>query len=67
MQIPCIERNAFGAVKSITAARIELARQSQPRVSLDEVIQTMYLTGKDISFKYKETALGGLAELNLER
>lgn len=67
VQIPCIERNAFGAVKAITAARIALARQSQPRVSLDEVIQTMYLTGKDISFKYKETALGGLAELKLDR
>lgn len=66
VQIPCIERNAFGAVKAITAARMALARQSQPRVSLDEVIQTMYLTGKDISFKYKETALGGLAELKLD-
>lgn len=66
VQIPCIERNAFGAVKAITAARIALKRQSQPRVSLDEVIKTMYITGKDISFKYKETALGGLAELQLD-
>ncbi len=66
VQIPCIERNAFGAVKAITAARIALKRQSLPRVSLDEVIKTMYLTGKDISFKYKETALGGLAELSLD-
>lgn len=67
VQIPCIERNAFGAVKAVTAARIALQRQSQPRVSLDEVIKTMYLTGKDISFKYKETALGGLAKLRLDR
>lgn len=66
VQIPCIERNAFGAIKAITAARIALNRQSMPRVSLDEVIKTMYLTGRDISFKYKETALGGLAELKLD-
>lgn len=66
VQIPCIERNAFGAIKAITAARIALSRQTQPRVSLDEVIKTMYITGKDISFKYKETALGGLAELKLD-
>ncbi len=66
VQIPCIERNAFGAIKAVTAARIALNRKSMPRVSLDEVIKTMYLTGRDISFKYKETALGGLAELKLD-
>ena len=61
VQIPCIERNAFGAIKAITAARMALARTSEPRVSLDEVIKTMYITGKDLNFKYRETSLGGLA------
>lgn len=67
VQIPCIERNVFGAIKAITAARMALARRSIPRVGLDEVIETMYVTGKDLSYKYKETALGGLAKLDLDR
>ena len=61
VQIPCIERNAFGAIKAITAARMALARTTRPRVSLDEVIKTMYLTGRDLNVKYRETSLGGLA------
>lgn len=61
VQIPCIERNAFGAIKAISAARMALARKSTPRVSLDAVIKTMYETGKDMNHKYKETSLGGLA------
>lgn len=61
VQIPCIERNAFGAIKAITAARMAMTRKSTPRVSLDEVIETMYETGKDMNYKYKETSLGGLA------
>ncbi|CAD7287047.1 L-serine ammonia-lyase [Campylobacter suis] len=61
VQIPCIERNAFGAIKAIAAARMAIIRKSTPRVGLDEVIKTMYETGKDMNSKYKETALGGLA------
>ncbi|TKX31526.1 L-serine ammonia-lyase [Campylobacter estrildidarum] len=61
VQIPCIERNAFGAIKAISAARMAMTRQSTPKVGLDEVIETMYETGKDMNYKYKETSLGGLA------
>lgn len=61
VQIPCIERNAFGAIKAISAARMAMSRKSTPKVSLDEVIKTMYETGKDMNSKYKETSLGGLA------
>lgn len=61
VQIPCIERNAFGAIKAISAARMAMSRKSTPKVSLDEVIKTMYETGKDMNLKYKETSLGGLA------
>ena len=62
VQIPCIERNTMGAIKAITAC--QLALQSTPdfaKVSLDTVIKTMWDTAKDMSFKYKETAEGGLA------
>jgi L-serine dehydratase len=62
VQIPCIERNTMGAIKAITAS--QLALQSTPdfaRVSLDGVINTMWDTAKDMNFKYKETAEGGLA------
>jgi L-serine dehydratase len=62
VQVPCIERNTMGAIKAITAC--QLALQSTPdfaKVSLDAVIRTMWETAKDMSFKYKETAEGGLA------
>jgi len=62
VQVPCIERNTMGAIKAITAS--QLALQSSPdyaRVSLDKVIKTMWDTAKDMNFKYKETAEGGLA------
>ena len=61
VQIPCIERNAISANKAITAARMALRGDGTHRVSLDEVIATMRATGLDMSSKYKETALGGLA------
>lgn len=61
VQIPCIERNAFGAIKAISAARMAMTRKSTPKVELDDVIRTMYETGKDMNYKYKETSLGGLA------
>lgn len=61
VQIPCIERNAMGAVKSINAARIAMKGMGNHKVSLDDVIQTMMETGKDMMVKYKETSEGGLA------
>jgi L-serine dehydratase len=61
VQIPCIERNAIGAVKAINASRIALREGSEHKVSLDQVIKTMYETGLDMQSRYKETSLGGLA------
>ncbi|MGA2500216.1 MAG: L-serine ammonia-lyase [Tepidisphaeraceae bacterium] len=61
VQVPCIERNAMGAIKAINAARLALAGDGTHRVSLDRVIATMRQTGADMSSKYKETARGGLA------
>ncbi len=61
VQIPCIERNAMGAVKAIDAARLALLGDGQHSVSLDKVIATMKRTGDDMSHIYKETSLGGLA------
>ncbi len=61
VQIPCIERNAFGAVKAIAAASLALHGDGTHRVSLDSVIKTMRQTGADMQSKYKETSLGGLA------
>jgi L-serine dehydratase len=65
VQIPCIERNAMGAVKAINASRIALRESGEHKVSLDQVIRTMYETGKDMQSRYKETSLGGLATLNI--
>lgn len=61
VQVPCIERNAVAAVKAINATRMALRRNSDPCVSLDKVIATMYETGKDMLAKYRETSQGGLA------
>ena len=61
VQIPCIERNAMGAVKAINAARLALRGDGRHTVSLDKVIATMRQTGADMSSKYKETSRGGLA------
>jgi len=61
VQVPCIERNAMGAVKAINAARIALRGDGRHFVSLDRVIKTMRETGADMKTKYKETARGGLA------
>lgn len=61
VQIPCIERNAIGAVKAVNAARLALHAPAQMKVSLDQVIETMRQTGLDMSSKYKETSQGGLA------
>lgn len=61
VQIPCIERNAIGAVKAVNAARLAMRAADNPKVSLDQVIETMRQTGIDMSRKYKETSEGGLA------
>jgi L-serine dehydratase len=61
VQIPCIERNALGAVKAVNAARLALHSDERPKVSLDQVIETMRQTGLDMSSRYKETSEGGLA------
>ncbi|WP_028919100.1 L-serine ammonia-lyase [Pseudoxanthomonas suwonensis] len=61
VQIPCIERNAMGAVKAINAVRMALRGDGQHKVSLDKVIRTMRDTGRDMQDKYKETSRGGLA------
>jgi L-serine dehydratase len=61
VQIPCIERNAMGAVKAINAQRMAMRGDGKHRVSLDKVIKTMRDTGKDMAEKYKETSRGGLA------
>jgi len=61
VQIPCIERNAMGAAKAVHASRIALSESGEHKVSLDQVIRTMYLTGLDMQSRYKETSLAGLA------
>ena len=61
VQIPCIERNAMGAMKAINAARLALHGDGTHKVSLDQVIETMRQTGLDMSHVYKETSKGGLA------
>lgn len=61
VQIPCIERNAVGAIKAIEASRLALVGDGSHRVSLDQAIETMRRTGLDMSMHYKETSLGGLA------
>ena len=61
VQIPCIERNAIGAVKAINACRMATQESGGHKVSLDQVIRTMYQTGLDMQSRYKETALAGLA------
>jgi len=61
VQIPCIERNAFGALNAIQAARMSMNEKGEHKVTLDQVIRTMYETGRDMNARYKETSLAGLA------
>ena len=61
VQIPCIERNAMAASNAVTAAKMALRGDGHHRVSLDQVIETMRQTGEDMSHRYKETSMGGLA------
>ena len=66
VQIPCIERNAMGAAKAVQASRIAMNEAAEHKVSLDQVIRTMYLTGLDMQSRYKETSLAGLALNRIE-
>jgi L-serine dehydratase len=61
VQVPCIERNAMAAIKAINASRLALCGDGKHFVSLDKVIRTMRITGRDMKTQYKETAQGGLA------
>ncbi len=61
VQIPCIERNAMGAVKAVNASRMAMHETEGHKVTLDQVIKTMYQTGLDMQSRYKETSLAGLA------
>jgi len=61
VQIPCIERNGMGAVKAINACRMAMHETGDHKLSLDQVIATMYQTGLDMQSRYKETSLAGLA------
>lgn len=61
VQIPCIERNSMGAIQAINASLLAMRSQGNHIVALDEVIEAMNMTGRDMSAKYRETSLGGLA------
>ena len=61
VQVPCIERNAIGGVKAINAARLAKLGDGTNIVTLDDVVETMAATGRDMMTKYKETSMGGLA------
>ncbi len=61
VQIPCIERNGMGAVKAVNAARLAMNDPGSHKISLDQIIETMYRTGLDMQSRYKETSLAGLA------
>lgn len=63
VQVPCIERNTLGAIKAISAVKLAMESSYNALVTLDEVILTMYKTGKDMDARYKETSLGGLAKI----
>ncbi|QKF64305.1 L-serine ammonia-lyase [Campylobacter corcagiensis] len=63
VQIPCIERNTLGAIKAISAVKLAMESSYSALVTLDEVILTMYKTGKDMDSRYKETSLAGLAKI----
>jgi len=62
VQVPCIERNAMGAIKAVNAARLALQRTGTHIVSLDSIIKTMYETGLSLNSDYKETSLAGIAK-----
>ncbi|NOY96858.1 MAG: L-serine ammonia-lyase [Chlorobi bacterium] len=64
VQIPCIERNAFAAERALAHNTYSLMSDGRHRISFDEVVETMYKTGKDLQSQYRETSTGGLARFN---
>ena len=67
VQIPCIERNAVAAMRAVNAVTLSRFLYKTRKISFDEVIATMYRTGKDMDIKYRETAHGGLAQIYREK
>ena len=67
VQVPCIERNAFAAARALDCTTFALLSDGYHRISFDEVVETMRITGLDLSSKYKETSLGGLADLKRKK
>lgn len=67
VQIPCIERNAIAAMRAMNALSLANFLSRTRKISFDDVVETMYRTGKDISFRYKETSKGGLAKIELSK
>ncbi|MFM7855818.1 MAG: L-serine ammonia-lyase, iron-sulfur-dependent, subunit alpha, partial [Flammeovirgaceae bacterium] len=63
VQIPCIERNAIGAVKAVNATALALSETNKHKVSLDRIVHVMKETGNDMKTKYKETSKGGIAKI----
>ena len=63
VQIPCIERNGVGAVTALNAANLALLTKGKQQIRFDNVVQAMKEVGKDMHYKYKETSLGGLAQI----
>ncbi len=66
VQIPCIERNSIAATRAMDCADMALLSSGEHRISFDEVVETMYQTGKDMNSSYRETSLGGLAKFSKE-
>ena len=67
VQIPCIERNAVASMRAISAVNLSRFLYATRKISFDEVVTTMYRTGKDMHEKYRETSHGGLAEIYRSR
>lgn len=66
-QIPCIERNAFAAMRALECACYALSTDGKHSVRFDAVVDVMQETGQDLQCKYKETAMGGLAKIKYEQ
>ena len=63
VQIPCIERNAMAGIKAFNAVMLARSLESKHKVSFDQIVEVMYLTGKDMKAGYRETSTGGLAKI----
>ncbi|MBQ1826341.1 MAG: L-serine ammonia-lyase, iron-sulfur-dependent, subunit alpha, partial [Erysipelotrichaceae bacterium] len=67
VQIPCIERNAVAAMRAVSSVNLSRFLYETRKISFDDVVETMYQTGRDMSEKYRETSHGGLAEMYKSR